>query len=201
MADGENVFDDYYKIGHDSGRGSNVDCTIQYRQTVESFIRLNRVRSVLDVGCGDWQFSNLIPWEYYDVSYTGLDISPFIIDRNTQRFGTDKIKFSVLREASELRRFGEVDLIICKDALQHMPSPMINEFLDIFEGKAKFSLVTNDVYPLEGFNEDIELGGHRAIDIRDQPFSRSSSIIAEYAIVQTPRVFVKHVHLLAGRRD
>jgi len=34
-----------------------------YRTSLEDFIRANGVRSVLDYGCGDWQFSRLIDWQ------------------------------------------------------------------------------------------------------------------------------------------
>jgi hypothetical protein len=48
----DNVFDANYRRGW----GSRVSMTVTYRYIIESFIRLNDVHSVLDVGCGDWQF-------------------------------------------------------------------------------------------------------------------------------------------------
>jgi hypothetical protein len=52
----DNVFDTNYRAGWGSGLGSLVSSTVTYRYIIESFIRLNDVHSVLDVGCGDWQF-------------------------------------------------------------------------------------------------------------------------------------------------
>ena len=41
---------------------------------------------VLDIGCGDWQFSKLMDWsEYY---YTGIDCVPSLIDTNTKDYFT-----------------------------------------------------------------------------------------------------------------
>jgi hypothetical protein len=40
-----------------SGHGSRVKNTVEYRALLESFLREHRIRSVVDVGCGDWQFS------------------------------------------------------------------------------------------------------------------------------------------------
>ena len=71
--------------------------------------------------------------------------------------------------------------------------------LDGLEG-GRWALVTNDVVPTGGLNQDIEHGGYRAIDIRQAPFSRNSAVIAEYAVFDGYTNFLKHVHLLPGRR-
>src|SRR5262249_27223406 len=64
----DDFFDRNYRAGRDSGFGSLVSSTATYRYIIEPFIRLNDVHSVLDLGCGDWQFSKLIPWDNYDIS-------------------------------------------------------------------------------------------------------------------------------------
>jgi hypothetical protein len=63
---------------------------------------------------------------------------------------------------------------------------------------ARYALVTVDAFPTDRINEDIEIGDYRAMDIRKPPFSRNSSIIAEYVNFSGHNFFVKHVHLLAG---
>ena len=50
-----NFFEENYRAGGDSGSGSLVSSTVTYRHVIESFIRLNDVHSVLDLGCGDWE--------------------------------------------------------------------------------------------------------------------------------------------------
>jgi len=62
MADHAAAWNHHYvtdpeKVG--SGYGSLPASAISYRKTVEQFIRTNRVHSVLDIGCGDWQFQSL----------------------------------------------------------------------------------------------------------------------------------------------
>jgi SAM-dependent methyltransferase len=201
MATQENCFDEAYRLGLGSGSGSAVHATTTYRHTVESFLRLNNVRTVIDLGCGDWQFSPLIPWAHYGISYLGLDISSVIVEANQAAFGSTHCNFKVIERPDELKTFAAVDLIICKDALQHMPNNMINAYLDGFEAVGDQSLVTNDIVPAHGLNQDIELGGYRSIDIRQPPFSRRSSVIAEYAVFDGQTNFLKHVHLMPGRRS
>lgn len=196
----DNFFDDNYRAGRDSGPGSLVSSTATYRYILESFIRLNGVHSVLDLGCGDWQFSKLIPWDSYDVSYFGLDVSPLIIQKNAATFGSERRQFKVIREPSEILGLGRFDLVICKDVLIHLPNSVANEYLDVFLAVARYALITVDAFPSDGINGDITLGDYRAMDIRKPPFSRNSSIIAEYVNFTGHTFWVKHVHLLTGQQ-
>ncbi len=195
----DNVWDTNYRAGWGSGAGSLLSSTVTYRFIIESFIRLNEVRSVLDVGCGDWQFSNLIPWDEYGISYLGLDLSSVIVEKNTAAFGTERRRFRVIREPSEIFTHGPFDLVICKDVLQHTSNNIAVEYLDAFIAVGRRSLVTNDVFPSDRINEDIDNGSYRAIDLRKPPFSRNSSIIAEYVNFSGNDCYVKHVHLLIGQ--
>jgi SAM-dependent methyltransferase len=194
----DNFFDENYRVGWDSGFGSRVSSTVTYRCIIESFVRLNDVHSVLDLGCGDWQFSKLIPWDNYGISYLGLDVSHVIIERNIANFGTERCQFQVIREPSEILGLGRFDLVICKDVLIHVPNSIANEYLDVFVAVGRHALVTVDAFPSYRINEDITFGDYRAMDIRKPPFSRSSTIIAEYVNFTGDIFWVKHVHLLTG---
>ena len=195
----DNVFDANYRRGWGSGLGSLVSSTAEYRYTIESFIRLNDVHSVLDLGCGDWQFSKLIPWDDYDISYLGLDLSHVIVERNVATFGTERRQFRVIREPSEILDLGRFDLVICKDVLIHVPNSVANQYLDVFLAVARNALITVDAFPSDRINEDINTGDYRAMDIRKPPFSRNSIIIAEYVNFLGHNFYVKHMHLLTGQ--
>src|SRR5687768_14802493 len=82
-----------------SGPGSTPSSTIEYRAFLERFIRENNVRSVTDLGCGDWQFSNLIDWS--GLEYTGFDVVDFLVHRNQENYGQDNIRFRTLNDISE----------------------------------------------------------------------------------------------------
>jgi len=64
-----------------------------YRTSLEDFIRANGVRSVLDYGCGDWQFSRLIDWQ--QALYVGVDVVPKIIEENQRRYGCEQVEFRI----------------------------------------------------------------------------------------------------------
>ena len=60
---GAGVFDEIYDKDlweGGSGGGSTIANTVAYRAMLEGFLRDKKISSVLDVGCGDWQFSKVV---------------------------------------------------------------------------------------------------------------------------------------------
>ena len=79
------VFDFIYSSNEwsiGSGFGSLPQTTETYRGFLQEFLARNDVRSVIDAGCGDWQFSRLIDWTGID--YLGIDVSAVAL-KNTER--------------------------------------------------------------------------------------------------------------------
>jgi len=121
-----------------------------------------------------------------------------IIEKNAATFGSERRQFKVIREPSEIFDLGHFDLAICKDVLIHVPNSVTNQYLDIFLAVARYALITVDAFPSDRINEDINIGDYRAMDIRKPPFSRNSTIIAEYINFLGHNFYVKHVHLFTG---
>lgn len=198
------LWDRYYaenSNGYGSGEGSITPSTTDYRFFIENFIRLNRVKRVLELGCGDWQVGRLIPWDDYGVTYCGTDISPFIVEQNSKLFGSPTRKFHVINGAADLAKFGTFDLILCKHVLQHLANAVVSSYLDAFERLAPWSLVTNDAYPLEHVNLDVDVpvDGYRPLDIRGAPFNRRAVSLCEFTVVLDDKTWVTHIQLMNGR--
>src|SRR5689334_18951608 len=66
----EDVFTDLYNSSHwgsdenggTSGEGSMLETTVEYREFLQDFLKTNQIQTVIDVGCGDWQFSRTLDW-------------------------------------------------------------------------------------------------------------------------------------------
>jgi hypothetical protein len=56
--------------GYGSGHGSLPKHNKGYIEFLEKFIKDKNVRSVVDMGCGDWQFSRLVDWN--GAQYQGI---------------------------------------------------------------------------------------------------------------------------------
>ena len=147
-----------------SGSGSTLDITRDYRAYIEEFIKKHHVKSVVDAGCGDWEFSSATNWN--QARYLGVDISSDVIDLVKKKYQKDKVSFTVGDVTDSLP---PADLLLCKDVLQHLPNQLITKFIknNLKKGKYKWAILTND---RGGENSDIKAGEYRLIDLRAPPF-------------------------------
>jgi len=148
-----------------SGTGSTLDITRDYRSYIEDFIKKHHVKSVVDAGCGDWEFSSATDWNH--ARYLGVDISTEVIDYVKEKYEKGGVSFMVGDVTDSLP---VADLLLCKDVLQHLPNSLISKFIknNLKKGKYKWVILTNDH---GGDNSDIEVGKHHLIDLSAPPFN------------------------------
>jgi len=178
------TFGDIYESaawGGGSGEGSRAAATDVYRTIVERLARAADVRSVVDAGCGDWEFSQLIDWG--DVSYLGLDVVPELVARNREAFARPGVEFQCADFHAE--RPPPADLLLCKDVLQHWPVAWIQRFLRVTRGRYRYLLLTNDIAstrPSHPRNSDIELGDWRPVDLEAPVFGLRAAWRLDYDV-------------------
>jgi SAM-dependent methyltransferase len=174
------IFEDIYARnawGRGSGVGSLPIHTRGYIRVLERFLQEHRIRTVVDLGCGDWQFSRLISWR--DVIYTGYDLVRPIIERNTAEFSAEGITFHVF--SGDFNDLPSADLLIAKDVLQHWSNESIVAFLPTLK-KYKYSLITNCVNSSgPTTNVDIQNGKFRPLDLRLPPFKVAAEEIYSFS--------------------
>jgi SAM-dependent methyltransferase len=164
--------------GYGSGVGSLPLNNVDYIKFIRMFIERNNIRSVVDFGCGDWQFSRFIGW--VGVAYSGFDIVADVIAHNQKLFARDKITFSIFTPQTDLP---SADLFICKDVFQHLPNGLVRRYLDLFKERAKFLLITNDDWPAEDqTNAEIAEGGWRPVRLDRPPFCEVAPVIMSWTI-------------------
>jgi SAM-dependent methyltransferase len=168
-ADVRAVFDTIYARaiwGGGSGGGSDVQVAVPYMAYVQHLLGRFAIRSIVDLGCGDWRFS-----KHLDLSsreYLGVDIVASVIAANTKAYGSDHVRF----EVADAITFDipDCDLLVCKDVLQHLSNANVRAILDRSRA-ARFALFTNDYHPA---NEDCPNGSTRPLDITRPPFLASA---------------------------
>ncbi len=163
------IFEDIYRRdlwGNGSGEGSRPVNTEGYRAFLQGFLRANQVRTVVDFGCGDWQFSRLVDWDGID--YRGYDVAPFVVDANRANFTRDNISFHLIDD--DIEALPAADLLIAKDVLQHWPHEAVHRFRAILD-RYRFSLITNCVNP-RGATENVDIGpgSYHPLDLTRAPF-------------------------------
>jgi SAM-dependent methyltransferase len=162
--------------GTGSGPGSSYDNTVEYRRFLQNFMKTNNIKSVVDIGCGDWQFSQHIDWG--GVRYVGLDVSDVVL-ANTRTFASGGIEFHELDAlAGELPT---ADLAIMKDVLQHWSNADILSFLPKLKNFDRV-LITNGFpeHAMRNLNADIRPGEYRSVDLSLPPFNLKGSFVFWY---------------------
>ncbi len=147
-----------------SGSGSTLQITTEYRAFLEQFIKSHEIKSVVDAGCGDWEFSSAVDWNR--ARYLGIDISTKVIAEVKRKHESKTVRFMV---GDVTQSLPPADLLICKDVLQHLPIKLIKRFIknNLRKGKYKWALLTNDRGPE---NQDIKPGEYRTINLSAPPF-------------------------------
>ena len=165
--------------GYGSGVGSLASNNISYMEFIQSFIESHGVKSVVDFGCGDWQFSRLINWS--DADYVGLDLVPHLIETNRKNFARSGVSFEIFRSLDDVP---DADLLICKDVFQHLSNETIAKYLAIFKQRFRFLLITNDDQPETLVNGEIEAGGWRPVRLDRPPFAERAPILLSWTVTE-----------------
>mmetsp|Transcript_121334 Transcript_121334/g.387810 ORF Transcript_121334/g.387810 Transcript_121334/m.387810 type:complete len:291 (-) Transcript_121334:9-881(-) len=151
--------------GKGSGAGSVPVHCLEWINFVRRFIKEHKVQTVVDLGCGDWQFS---PYIYHDlgVEYTGYDVVLPVIEENRARWGEQGYAFEHLEFSTHVSEIRDAELYIVKDVLQHWSSARVTRFLEeILSSKPRlrFVLLCNCAEPEDWPEDDIGDGGWRPL--------------------------------------
>lgn len=164
----------YWDYDHGSGAGSTSEFCAEYISFVAKLIRDEGVKTVADLGCGDFVVGSAI--DYGDATVVGVDASTHHIARHKAKHEGNE-KFSFVHADVESFDASGFDLVLCKDVLQHWPTERI--FLFLANARPRLMLLTND-YGGGTVNGDIEyletIGTQlnvnvRGLDLNDHPFN------------------------------
>lgn len=135
------VYDSCY-WGEDnlSGAGSSLQATKVTREIVLKIIREYKISSIVDVACGDFVWMPLVLEECKNtVKYKGCDIVESLTVQHKEEY--PQHEFQNLDFVEE--EIPEGELIICREALQHLPVNDIKRALRNFSNSgSKYLLAT-----------------------------------------------------------
>lgn len=149
-----------------SGPGSSVARVAAFKADLESLLRELQVHSLLDAGCGDFNWMKDLNAEL--AQYIGVDIVPEIVSANQSTHKSETRIFLNLDITSD--SLPQVDLIICRDCLVHLPFKSIVAALKNFhQSNSTYLLATS--FPGLAKNADIQTGGWRQLNLMLPPFN------------------------------
>lgn len=124
-----------------SGSGSCISPDIKwYINLLTDIIKQNNIKSIADIGCGDWNFSKTIDWFGLSVDYTGIDCVKSVIEENKKLYNSSNVKF-IHGDATDIPE--GYDLVILKDVIQHWEDQDIIGSLPKILANNKFVLLGN----------------------------------------------------------
>jgi len=178
-----------------SGDGSYGEWAERYVEFLQEFIKTHQIRSITDVGCGDFNIGSQLA--ALVSRYVALDISREIIKINQQLFGhLNNVTFAQANACSD--PIEHADLVTVRQVLQHLTNRQIHDLLkNIADSKPRFVLVTEHVIaPEKMVRANIDMPSHSSqtrtrfgsgVLISEPPFSIPSKVVASFEVADEMR--------------
>lgn len=123
----KSYFDRFYR--HPKERVTTRDALerkVHLAVAVTEFLLGRRIRTVLDLACGEAPWYPVLKRMRRDVRYVGVDSSEYVLER----YGASRnIRRGDLRNLASLRLPRRVDLVVCADVLQYLPTADVERTL------------------------------------------------------------------------
>tara|TARA_B100000902_G_C27197513_1_gene857268 strand:- start:149 stop:874 length:726 start_codon:yes stop_codon:yes gene_type:complete len=155
-----------------SGKGSNSERALHLQNSLKIFFKKNKIRKIIDIGCGDFNWMNNLLKDVEYESYLGVDIVDDLIEQNSQRFGNRKIKFiskDIVKD--DLSFIKQSDFILIRHVFIHLDNSSIIKIINKIKNlDFKYLGITSDPKILKNFDLKTE-GRFREINLIIEPFN------------------------------
>ncbi len=146
-----------------SGSGSLPEYSRAYEDFVVALAERARIRSILDVGCGDFQVARrILDGLDPSVRYLGVDVVPDLIRHNQSRYGSAEVRFAISRAGEP---YPEADLVTIRQVLQHNDNGTVADILERARRACRWLVIAEHV-PIspKSMNLDIRTGHETRIE-------------------------------------
>jgi hypothetical protein len=156
-----------------SGLGSFIEYNKDtYVPFLKKFITDNNIKTIVDLGCGDFKCGKLIYGDL-DIIYTGYDAYKKVVDYNSTQHSLSKYSFIHLDFYNNKENIINGDLCILKDVIQHWSLDNIYTFLDYLTRHKKFKyIIICNCCDQRQDNTDIQNGCWRQLSCENFPLKR-----------------------------
>jgi SAM-dependent methyltransferase len=125
------IYQEHHWGGEDSdycsGDGTVNPNTDRYITFLNEFIAQHGVRSILDIGCGDFRIMRQVVEANPQLHFTGADVVDDLVERNNRQFGNERIRFVCLDAIED--ELPAAQLCTVRQVLQHLSNDQIQQIL------------------------------------------------------------------------
>jgi SAM-dependent methyltransferase len=154
-----------------SGNSSCDEAATAYLEKVRALIETEGVKTVVDLGCGDFQIGSRI-LDFVD-RYIGCDIVPGLVAYNSEKFGSEKVEFQVLDIVNG--PLPPADLCLVRQVFQHLSNAQIKSVLPKL--RAYRIVLVTEHFPVASKMEKSNIDKVHGPDIR--LYDRSAVVLSE----------------------
>lgn len=148
------------------GPGSTIEACASIIEKLPIWLDLHSVRSIIDLGCGDFHWMSHIDLE--DIEYDGYDIVKEAVEAASKHTASN-IAF---HHADVLQmQIPKADLILCKDVLIHLPDSDVLALLQAIRSSGSRLLASTTSHGWDNrFRGGMKPGEFCPIDLEAEPF-------------------------------
>lgn len=116
----------------------NEKYTLKYIEIVKNFIEENKVKQVIDLGCGNFEVAK--QFLKSGIQYLGIDVVPGLIKYLEENYSGSTIGFQCLDITQD--ELPDSELCLIKEVVQHFSN---NQIIDVLEKckKYKYTIITD----------------------------------------------------------
>ena len=130
----------------------SVERKVRLAVSAAEFMLGRRVKSVLDVGCGEGQWYLILRRLRRGIAYQGVDASSYIVSKYGRRRSVRLGNFGELARLKLRRRF---DLVVCADVIQYVGDA------ELRRGLAEIRRLAGGIAYIEAFAAEDRMEGDR----------------------------------------
>ena len=162
------------------GPGSTLVACRAILERLPEWIRVHRVASILDLGCGDFHWMSRV--DLAGLEYDGHDVVRALVEANRARHGAPSVRF----HHSDISGLAmpRADLVLCKDVLTHLPTGTAAAVLEsVLRSGSRLLAATTAAWGAGRVRPEIPVGGFAPVDLEEPPFGLGPPLDA----VEVPR--------------
>lgn len=148
------------------------------RVFIQEKINEHKYETILDLGCGDWNWMQEI--DFQGANYLGVDADAEMIYNNSVKYAFNGIAFKYADIFS--MDIPEVDLVICRDVLFHVRLELGLSLINKLKERSRLHFISTS-FNQTGKNQDprpyckIEDWGFYRINLLEDPFNLKKNLV------------------------